>query len=79
MKWHYPLMKYALGHGPTPEHKLMVPDVHAQVPEWTFAATFLFRFQVPVHLRRWIALAKFNTFSVIAWLNMSRGKNAAGS
>lgn len=35
-------MKYALGHGTTPEHKQMVPDGRAQVPEWTFAATFLF-------------------------------------
>ena len=42
MKWHYPLMAYALDHGTTLEHKLMVPDGHAQVPEWTFAATFLF-------------------------------------
>lgn len=42
MKWHYPLMEYALEHGTTLEHKLMVPDGHAQEPEWTFAATFLF-------------------------------------
>lgn len=42
MQWHYPLMEYALQHGTTLEHKLMVPDGHAQVPEWTFAATFLF-------------------------------------
>lgn len=42
MKWHYPLMEYALEQGTTAEHKLMVPDGHAQEPEWTFAATFLF-------------------------------------
>ncbi len=42
MKWHYPLMEYALEHGTTLEHKLMVPDGHAQEPQWTFAATFLF-------------------------------------
>ena len=41
-KWHYPLMEYALEHGTTLEHKLMVPDGHAQEPQWTFAATFLF-------------------------------------
>lgn len=42
MKWHYPLMVYGLEHGTVSEHKLMVPAGHAQEPEWTFAATFLY-------------------------------------
>ncbi len=42
MKWHYPLMAYGLDNGTVLEHKLMVPDGHAQEPEWTFAATFLY-------------------------------------
>jgi hypothetical protein len=42
MKWHYPLMAYGLEHGTVLEHKLMVPDGHAQEPVWTFAATFLY-------------------------------------
>jgi len=42
MTWHYPLMEYALEQGTTLEHKLMVPAGHAQEPQWTFAATFLF-------------------------------------
>ncbi|MCH8071728.1 MAG: hypothetical protein IIA09_07260, partial [Proteobacteria bacterium] len=28
MKWHYPLMEYALEHGTLLEHKLLVPDGH---------------------------------------------------
>ena len=42
MQWHYPLMEYSLEQGTISEHKLMVPDGHAQEPQWTFAATFLY-------------------------------------
>ena len=43
MKWHYPLMQYALDQGTIIEHKLFVPDGHSMEPEWTFAISFLFR------------------------------------
>ena len=42
MKWHYPLLEYALEHGTLLEQRLFVPDGHAQNAEWTFAASFLF-------------------------------------
>jgi len=42
MKWHYPLMQYALEHGTLLEHKLLVPDGHGIEAQWTFAASFLF-------------------------------------
>ena len=42
MKWHYPLMQYALDQGTIIEHKLFVPDGHSMEPEWTFAISFLF-------------------------------------
>jgi len=42
MKWHYPLMQYALDHGSILEHKLFVPDGHAIEAQWTFAVSFLF-------------------------------------
>ncbi len=40
MKWHYPLMEYALGHGLLLEHKLFVPDGHDADEPWTFAVSF---------------------------------------
>jgi len=42
MKWHYPLMEYALEQGTLLKHKLFVPDGHSMEPEWTFAISFLF-------------------------------------
>ncbi len=42
MKWHYPLMEYALEHGTLLEHKLLVPDGHGIDAQWTFAASFLY-------------------------------------
>ena len=42
MKWHYPLMQYALDHGSILEHKLFVPDGHGIEAQWTFAVSFLF-------------------------------------
>ena len=42
MKWHYPLMEYALEHGTLLEHKLFVPDGHGIEAQWTFAASFLY-------------------------------------
>ena len=42
MKWHYPLMQYALENGTMLEHKLFVPDGHSIGEQWTFAVTFLF-------------------------------------
>ena len=42
MKWHYPLMQYALDNGTILQHKLFVPDGHSQGEQWTFAASFLF-------------------------------------
>jgi len=42
MKWHYPLMQYALDHGTIAEHKLFVPDGHGMDGAWTFAASFLY-------------------------------------
>ena len=42
MKWHYPLMQYALENGTMLEHKLFVPDGHSIAEQWTFAVTFLF-------------------------------------
>ncbi len=42
MKWHYPLMAYALEHGTLLEHKLFVPDGHGIEAQWTFAASFLY-------------------------------------
>ena len=42
MKWHYPLMEYALEHGTLLEHKLLVPDGHGIEAQWTFAASFLY-------------------------------------
>ena len=42
MKWHYPLMQYALDHGSIIEHKLFVPDGHGIEAQWTFAVSFLF-------------------------------------
>ena len=42
MKWHYPLMQYALDNGTIEQHKLFVPDGHSQGEQWTFAASFLF-------------------------------------
>lgn len=41
MKWHYPLLEYALEHGTLVEHKLYVPDGHGMEGAWTFAASFL--------------------------------------
>ena len=42
MKWHYPLMQYALDNGTILQHKLFVPDGHSHGEQWTFAASFLF-------------------------------------
>ena len=42
MKWHYPLMEYALEHETLLEHKLFVPDGHGIEAQWTFAASFLY-------------------------------------
>ena len=42
MKWHYPLMEYALEQGTLLEHKLLVPDGHGIEAQWTFAASFLY-------------------------------------
>ena len=42
MKWHYPLMQYALENGTMLEHKLFVPDGHSIGELWTFAVSFLF-------------------------------------
>jgi len=42
MKWHHPLLEYALQHGTLVEQRLFVPDGHAQNSEWTFASSFLF-------------------------------------
>ncbi|TDJ35203.1 MAG: hypothetical protein E2O53_06655 [Gammaproteobacteria bacterium] len=42
MKWHYPLMEYALEHGTLLEHKLLVPDGHGIEAQWSFAASFLY-------------------------------------
>ena len=42
MRWHHPLLEYALEHGTLLEHKLFVPDGHPQQGEWTFAASFLY-------------------------------------
>ena len=42
MKWHYPLMQYALDNGTLLQHKLFVPDGHSLEGQWTFAASFLF-------------------------------------
>lgn len=42
MKWHYPLMEYALEHGTLLEHRLFVPDGHGIEAQWTFAASFLY-------------------------------------
>ena len=42
MKWHYPLMEYALEHDTLLEHKLLVPDGHGIEAQWTFAASFLY-------------------------------------
>ncbi len=42
MKWHYPLLEYALEHGTLLEHKLLVPDGHGIEAQWTFAASFLY-------------------------------------
>lgn len=42
MKWHYPLMEYALEQGTLLEHKLFVPDGHGIEAQWTFAASFLY-------------------------------------
>ena len=42
MKWHYPLMQYALENGTMLEHKLFVPDGHSLGEQWTFAVSFLF-------------------------------------
>lgn len=41
MKWHYPLLEYALEHGTLVEHKLFVPDGHGLEGAYTFAASFL--------------------------------------
>ena len=41
MKWHYPLMEYALEHGTLLEHKLLVPDGPGIEAQWSFAAAFL--------------------------------------
>ena len=41
MKWHYPLLEYALEHGTLVEHKLFVPDGHGLEGAFTFAASFL--------------------------------------
>ncbi len=42
MKWHYPLMAYALDQGTLLEHKLFVPDGHGIEAQWSFAASFLY-------------------------------------
>ena len=42
MRWHYPLLEYALEHGTLLEHKLYVPDGHGMEGAWTFAVSFLF-------------------------------------
>lgn len=42
MKWHYPLMAYALEQGTLLEHKLFVPDGHGIEAQWSFAASFLY-------------------------------------
>lgn len=42
MKWHYPLMEYALEHGSLLTHKLFVPGGHGQGAKWSFAASFLY-------------------------------------
>ena len=42
MKWHHPLLEYALEHGTLLAHKLYVPDGHGLEGAWTFAASFLF-------------------------------------
>lgn len=41
MKWHYPLLEYALEQGTLAEHKLFVPDGHGLEGAFTFAASFL--------------------------------------
>ena len=41
MKWHYPLLEYALEYGTLVEHKLFVPDGHGLEGAYTFAASFL--------------------------------------
>ena len=41
IKWHYPLLEYALEHGTLAEHKLFVPDGHGLEGGYTFAASFL--------------------------------------
>ena len=42
MKWHHPLLEYALEHGTLQQHTLFVPDGHSIAAPWTFAASFLF-------------------------------------
>ena len=42
MKWHYPLMEYALEQGTLLQHKLFVPSGHGIEAQWTFAASFLY-------------------------------------
>ena len=42
MKWHYPLMEYALEQGTLLKHKLFVPNGHGIEAQWTFAASFLY-------------------------------------
>jgi len=42
MKWHYPLLEYALEHETLLEHRLFVPDGHGMEGAWTFAASFRF-------------------------------------
>jgi hypothetical protein len=42
MKWHYPLMEYALEQGTLLQHKLFVPAGHGIEVQWTFAASFLY-------------------------------------
>ena len=42
MKWHYPLMQYALDNRTILQHKLFVPDGHSLGEQWTFAVSFLF-------------------------------------
>ena len=41
MKWHHPLLEYALEHGTLLQHKLFVPDGHGIGAQWNFAASFL--------------------------------------
>jgi hypothetical protein len=42
MKWHYPLMEYALEQGTLLQHKLYVPSGHGIEAQWTFAVSFLY-------------------------------------